>query len=367
MTASKEDQPERPGIPAVEKKPKTAADKMADADEAAFQRVLARVETMQEYHARETGAVSTNGKTEDKFDSRVRKQPARRDPATARLFVIRAREAPMAVIFRRGPSKQVRLIVWNTGTDEFVGGQLFKGRIYERRCDISPDGRYLIYFAADFKQPHYSWTAISRTPYLTALAFWPKGDCWEGGGLFEDARNLWLNDGISNTQEDARDLPDNLNLWSKGFGGEDNPIYGVRLLRDGWTMAQQGKYKHLPSDERGPTGYAFPYDPPQIWERSTASGDRLRMVIHGLGEQSGDWYVITHDIVTPDGSIVELGRTDWADWDRNGDLLYARDGKLFRLSPGTHGRFDPAASREVADFNRDRFQAIPPTEEAKNW
>ena len=59
------------------------------------------------------------------------------------------------------------------------------------------------------------------------------------------------------------------------------------------------------------------------------------------------------------GETVSLGRTDWADWDGNSDLLYAKDGKMFRLSPGKGGRFDPAESREIADFNGDRFQAIP--------
>jgi hypothetical protein len=28
------------------------------------------------------------------------------------------------------------------------------------------------------RKPFQSWSAISRTPYLTALALWPKGDGW---------------------------------------------------------------------------------------------------------------------------------------------------------------------------------------------
>ena len=367
MTKKKEDQPELPGIPAAEKKPVTALDKRVDADRAAFQRLLSRVQTLQECYARDREQISESAKTGDESESQFHRRPSRRESATARLFVIRAREAPMAVIFRRGPSKQVRLISWNTDTDDLQGGQWLKGRIYERRCDLSPDGRYLIYFAANHKSPSYSWTAISRPPYLTALAFWPKGDCWEGGGLFEDARNIWLNDKILDVVEEARDLPGNLKLWPQAFGGEDQPIYGLRLLRDGWTLAQPGVSQNVPREFLTAGSMYFPYIPPEIWERTAASGNRLRMVIHGLGEQAGDWYVVSHEIVTPDGQSLDLGRTDWADWDRNGDLLYARDGKIFRLSPGTRGRFDPTASREIADFNGDRFQAIPPTEEAKSW
>jgi hypothetical protein len=58
-----------------------------------------------------------------------------------RLFVISARRAPVAAVLRRGPSKWVQLNVWDTSTDSIEHGQWFHGRIYERRCDLSPDGR----------------------------------------------------------------------------------------------------------------------------------------------------------------------------------------------------------------------------------
>src|SRR5689334_23259019 len=93
-----------------------------------------------------------------------------------RLYALLARKSPRAVIFRRGPSRQVQLISWNTEKDTFEPGQWFKGRIYERRCDLSPNGDLLIYFAAKHKEPLYSWSAVSRPPYLTALALWRKGD-----------------------------------------------------------------------------------------------------------------------------------------------------------------------------------------------
>jgi hypothetical protein len=76
---------------------------------------------------------------------------------SARIFVILARQAPTGVVFRRGPSKSVLLITWNTDHDIFEEGQWLKGRIYERRCDLSPEGDMLIYFAANWKQPHFSW------------------------------------------------------------------------------------------------------------------------------------------------------------------------------------------------------------------
>ena len=60
-----------------------------------------------------------------------------------RLFVIVARAAPRAVVFRRGPSEWYQVIAWDTARDVFSDGAWFKGRIYENRCDLSPDGRLL--------------------------------------------------------------------------------------------------------------------------------------------------------------------------------------------------------------------------------
>ena len=116
-------------------------------------------------------------------------------PQSPRLFAILARDARVGAIFRRGPSNQVLLIKWNLEDDSFEPGQWFKGRIYERRCDLSPSGRRLIYFAANHKKPYYAWTAVSRPPYLTALALWAKGDCWGGGGQFERENSILLNHG----------------------------------------------------------------------------------------------------------------------------------------------------------------------------
>ncbi|MBV9495383.1 MAG: hypothetical protein JOZ54_14135 [Acidobacteria bacterium] len=51
---------------------------------------------------------------------------------TVRLFGLIARDGPRAVIFRRGPSKRVHLVSWNTDTDAIEPGQTFHGRVYER-------------------------------------------------------------------------------------------------------------------------------------------------------------------------------------------------------------------------------------------
>jgi hypothetical protein len=76
-------------------------------------------------------------------------------PASTRLHAIVARDVRRAVVFRRGPSKQVRMLLWDLKTDEIMGGQWLSGRIYDGRCGLSPDGKLLVYFAGKL-QGHMS-------------------------------------------------------------------------------------------------------------------------------------------------------------------------------------------------------------------
>src|SRR6516225_9309663 len=95
-----------------------------------------------------------------------------------RVHILLASRAPVGVAIRRGPSKQVCTILWDRRRDEFRVGQWLKRRIYERRADLSPDGKYLIYFATKGRwhdEATGSWTAISQAPYLKAIALFPKG------------------------------------------------------------------------------------------------------------------------------------------------------------------------------------------------
>jgi len=110
--------------------------------------------------------------------------------------VIRARAAPVALVLRRGPSDWYHLIRWNTAQDTFEHGAWFRGRIYEERCDLSPDGELFLYFALQGSRWRTSyqgsWTAVSRPPWLHALGLWPQGDTWGGGGTFLSHRRVAL-------------------------------------------------------------------------------------------------------------------------------------------------------------------------------
>ena len=158
----------------------------------------------------------------------------------ARLFMILARDAPTAVIFRRGPTDWVQLIKWNTQTDSFESGQWFHGRIYEHRADLSPDGSLLIYFAMknssralqdrETKKFTYFWTAISKPPYFTALALWPKYGSWDGGGLFNSNNSILLNHEKEVAEPHPNHRPERLEVVLK----DHCDIFSERLERDGF-------------------------------------------------------------------------------------------------------------------------------------
>ena len=100
-----------------------------------------------------------------------------------------------AAIVRRGPTNWVRLLAWDTADDTITPGSWFHGRIYEDGCSVSPDGTLFAYFATKYEGPKtrgvdYGWTAVSKLPWLTALALWPQSETWGGRAKFVDNKTL---------------------------------------------------------------------------------------------------------------------------------------------------------------------------------
>jgi hypothetical protein len=214
------------------------------------------------------------------------------------IFAILARSAPVGVILRRGPSRQVLLIKWNLASDTLEYGQWFKGRIYERLCDLSPSGDLLLYFAAKYKEPLRSWTAISKPPYLTALALWPKGDGWGGGGLFESELSIELNHrpGEDVLQEGLR-LKEKMQIHLYGTRpgwGEDFPIYHSLLLRNGWRLIREGKSEEPDWNAK----IVWTFTEPITYEKQSSGGRQLRMLIKGMSQKNDAWYWVDYDVLS---------------------------------------------------------------------
>jgi hypothetical protein len=287
-----------------------------------------------------------------------------RPPAT-RLWGIVARKAARAVIFRRGPTKQVMLVVWHTDTHEFFAGQWLKARVYERRADLSPSGRKLIYFAADYRREPASWTAVSRPPFFKALALWPKGDAWGGGGLFATERLIQLNHPPYQRKLGAGwALPKTISvepLHEHAGCGEDDPIDSMRMLRDGWTMTQPGKWERR--GRRWNVGYENVQN--EVWRRRIGTWTIERRV-SGIYERHGAKYVLTHRVLDLRGEVaLDFGRSDWCDWSYSREILLARDGRLYRTSISSQGKLGSPV--ELIDLRAWRFEAVIAPDAAAKW
>jgi hypothetical protein len=99
--------------------------------------------------------------------------------------VLAAAGAPVAVVFRRGPSSWAHLVRLDLDGGTAEHGAWFRGRLYPRRSALSADGRLLGYVALTGRNPPWdAYVAISRPPWLTALAAWHASSMYVEGCAF---------------------------------------------------------------------------------------------------------------------------------------------------------------------------------------
>ncbi len=276
----------------------------------------------------------------------VPKPPSERGKFPARLHVLLARNEKVGLVIRRGPSKSVCAVLWNRNRDTFKLGQWMRGRIYERRSDLSPDGKHFIYFAMNGRwksETKGAWTAISRVPYLKALSLYSKGDCWHGGGMFVSDREFWLNDGLGHTQLKGSSKVRRTVSYKppRYFGGECLTVYYNRLQRDGWVM----------SDKEYQGGTLFEKKLPKSWKLR-----KLAFAETTIGAPPGhgcywDAHELRHESTN---TILAFPEWEWADY-VDGRLVFAVEGQLraTRL-----GRGKLSSEKLLHDFNDMKFEAL---------
>jgi hypothetical protein len=281
-----------------------------------------------------------------------------------RLGFLQARHAPVAVIFRRGPSKRVELIRWDTEHDVIERGHWYHGRIYNRRSDLSPDGTRLIYFANKFtartvndREYTRAWTAISKPPWLTALALWPKGDCWWGGGLFENDRTVLLNHRPDEaTPHKDHQPPKALKVRPNPKAhGEDDPLYSERLTRDGWDLIDEWKVDFLGLPEM------FKTLQPERRQRRHLNSE---LAIELTRRLDGLKYRERFALLGTQGTLPNLERADWGDWDHRGRLIVLRGGRL-SVADVHDTRLSPL--RDLVDLTPDRPEPRVAPDWARRW
>lgn len=271
----------------------------------------------------------------------------------ARLHVVLANSSPDAVVFRRGPSKEVCTLHWDRKNDTFEVGQWLKGRIYERRSDLSPNGKHLIYFAMNGKwdsETFGSWTAISQAPWLKAIELYGKGDCWDGGGLFITNNTFWLNDRYfdpaKTLQESSAVQRDDKYQPEGEFGAEDTGVYYRRLLRDGWNLIRQEADSDIVSNSL------------TVFEKALINGWVLRKIAHeqvGAPKGKGCFWD-EHEVINQSSGIYTKHKDwEWAELD-NKTIVWAEKGCIYRSKITSSTKIEKP--KMLYDFNSLKFEEI---------
>jgi hypothetical protein len=287
----------------------------------------------------------------------VRDKPSKHSVPACRIYCILARSSNIGVVFRRGPSRWVQVLRWNTRNDQFMQGQWFHGRIYERRCDVSPGGKYLVYFAAKHTGIN-AWTAISKLPFLTALNMWTQDHCWNGGGLFlgNTTVKLDLGQGAEHFKQVQGRCPLRLIQPTEYVRGENEIVEWQRMSRDGWAELQPGEFV----SERLYDGYRTLK--PRILEKHHPDGSAKLRVTREIRKFK---LYETFSLAKPaDKSEEAIPNARWADWDQRGRLVYSALGRIFtaRVTGSRVGEH-----RLVIDLNANKYAAMTAPQWAVNW
>lgn len=251
------------------------------------------------------------------------------------------------------------MILWHTDTDWFETGQWFHGSFYPQVCDLSPDGSLFLYFVTKYQieghaNPAYThkWTAISKPPYLTALALWPAGQDFRmklGGGLFLDNRTVWLwhHDMVPHPDH----LPNGLTIISHSDLEEPPAPHTLPAAR-GWVERSAGRWRRQGED--------WLVAAPTIREKRQPHA--LRSLVESIHDRWGE--VRRYSVYDPgQDRLLPLSDATWADWDQQGRLVFAKGGKVFAATVGEAA----IEATLLADFNPQQPTEVAPPEWATYW
>ena len=266
-------------------------------------------------------------------------------PVPPRIYCVPALDAPIVAVFRRGPSNWSHVGRWNVDCLTYEPGAWLRGRIFPRRCDLSPDGRFLSYFA---HKPSAKWAvgdayvAVSKLPWLTALHAFATCGTWTRGYCFTQDPQAHEVPGLPISCR-LQSIPAVQFATERRRGWEEAPDCPPRDPNDAWDVRRNARLK-----KRQPGGQG------QLSVESIgyAGGEfGAEQAIDGLRVQYS---------LEADGRLTLLDDVQWADWDHGGRLLVAtRTGKLQVRQPG-------AGSGHIL-FEEDLSQLDPNPVPAPDW
>ncbi|MEM6259294.1 MAG: hypothetical protein AAGI37_13500 [Planctomycetota bacterium] len=246
---------------------------------------------------------------------------------TARVHLLPAFASPVCVVIVRRRSKWFHLLKWDLRSNRLTHGSWFRGTIYSKRCDVSWDGKWMVYLAMG-SDGRKTWNGLCRPPWLKTALDCPNVGTWAGGGVFTGDRQLEANTHWHSDDDlaQAGTSPNGLRITRLDSGGEDFPVLYKRFERDGWKRRgdNYGQDKKLKSI-RNKFNIANMKDDGWVCQ-PTRKHPQLFAWYRGYFERgyTFEFQLDTH----PD----LLQGTEWACWSSKGDLLAVDDGILKRYT-----------------------------------
>jgi hypothetical protein len=272
-----------------------------------------------------------------------------------RIFGIPASRAPVVAVIRRGPSSWMHLGRWDLETPAYEPGAWLRGTIYPPRCDLSPDGRWFAYFAMKRSGDWdlgATYIAISRLPWLTALAAWGIGSTWTRGMRFVEDQSV----------RDV-DEPD------QGDLGRVYERIGLRLSRaDAFAVERRRGWTETDTPPRHPSDA---WDEARgdciVMERPRpGSNGSERLSVRGTYAAVRELHGVRTDVryeLHRGGDAKSFDGVQWADWDAAGHLpAVTRDGRL-----QIRERAEEGSSVWEADEGSNEPDPARPPQEASTW
>jgi len=263
------------------------------------------------------------------------------DPA--RIHLLPAKASPYVVVIRRKPSKCFHVIRWNTKSGGLEHGSWFHGKLFPKRCDISFDGKWMVYLAMGASGD--TWNGICRLPFLRAVVEGPNMGTWNGGGYWRHRHMVLLNQ----WQPTKGSIPFEIGTLQPEFGGEDLGVLYPKWERDGWQ--RRGDNYGTSHEIKNASKYTVECVGDEGWQNRPsrkhpalfaryvgylAHGCTFRFTLDGFPDLLDDC-------------------VDSACWDSLGNLVYSREGILYKYSledlkkgnPGSIMDLEPLTQNEA--------------------
>ncbi len=237
------------------------------------------------------------------------------------------------IIFLYRKKNRITFLVsldYQEGNASLEIGSRFYGRIYPNRCDLSPDGKWFIYFAMGQSQSQYDkklhcWTGICSPPNINAQILFIHDDTWGGGGRFVDDQTIYISPGLA----------PRFDLHQKFRFGQYQITFEGKREDGGWASGTGWELVETQIDPQA--GDKAPR--PARWIKTNGKTTLLRHLNYSFGMKTktarpiGEYDLYDYEIMDNQTQLSyslnqEAQVCHWADYDRFGRLVLSRESEV---------------------------------------